>query len=1170
MSNILLYTHELSYTGAPTSLLRICKVLLQNNYLVDLWSKSNGNYRQEFEILGVNVKIVPDKEIPYHIEEIKKYDLAIANTIVSYKFYDECRKFIPTIWYIREAQNIKSILGQNEYWEGVFRSADKLYCVSEYAADYICKNYNKNVEVIHNCVEDQYIPRDTEKDDSAINLLMLGSLTERKAFIDLIDAYEKLNELEQSKFTIKFAGQIVLSQKSYADKLLNKIEKYKNIEYLGEITDKKEIIYAYRDADIVVVPSIDESCSLVVLEAAMMSKALVVSENVGAKYLISEENGWIFETSNIVNLAEVLRQIIEKRVVLKTMGEVSRLKYLKDANMQIYERRICDLVLNAINKGISQEELERNRIISSQLINERLFKLEGIVKKKERKINEINWNSREHESAQNIFIERLKSENAALKSEIYTGYLTNNSNYAKKKKREIRIIRKSNFFDAKWYKSHYDNWIKFNTPEEHYYYQGWIIGNDPSPYFSSTFYLENNISVSINMCPLVHYELYGKKSESKIACSGIMQNILDNDEYKNGIINNSRYFDEHWYKKYYNLNDDTSPHQHYYSIGWRIGNNPSRKFCTSYYIQAYGNTYGNIENPLVHYETIGKRAGVTIVSSKKWCHELLRQKVKNKRKNLIILGLTADKDTIWHAYNYISSILIYEKEIDKIILDLSIPEFPHKMESLPRQLKELLGNKVNIIWSKNTTYINVFKNIKKAYPRAAIVVGRVDAECDIKWISCLLKKYMEKESAIYCCKGMSLYLDKENEIHISKKVNNESWFSIINHDNGVLYPSSFGREYSLITDEEHLWSEEFDVWMEAVKNHVDIVDLRLEDLKISTRENIDESHFNIFKIKKYSEYNLVREIINQREKEVVNYKKIKLIVPVNEQNKDYNGDYHYALAIQKSFEKEGYEVDFRFITDWYKYFDGKFVFVLRGPIMYECNDWNINIMWNISHPEMITISEYCSYNKVYIASTKWCEIVNRAFEKYKICCKAEVLLQCTDRDVFHRAGIKPFRDVLFVGMCHLEGRKVVNDLLPCTYRFSLYGPRWEKTVAYKYCQGNVIENKYLSKYYESAKIVLNDMRPDMMKRGFVSNRIYDAIASGSLIITEYSKDVIDIFGDAVVTYDGTREDLHNQIDVILENDQMRDTIIENGQRMIGNHTFDQRISKVIEYLLTDY
>lgn len=1159
MKRILLYTHELSYTGAPTSLLRICKVLKKNNYYLEVWSKSEGNYEKEFQNIGVTVKIVPDYEIASHIAEIRTFDLAIANTIVSYKFYNECRQYIPTIWYIREAQNIKSLLGQNEYWEGIFRSASRLYCVSDYAAEYIRENYNPNVEVVHNCVEDFYEPT-KEEDRNYIKLIMLGSLTARKAFLDVVQAYENLNSEEKSVIRIAFAGREVPSGKVYAQNLFDKAKKDANIIYLGEISEKPEIIAQYKDSDVVVVPSLDESCSLVVLEGAMMAKPIIVSENVGAKYMITEENGWVYETSNVEQLTLILKQVVHNKDKLKIMGQHSRTRYEELANMASYEKNIVAMVERVLQEGINEEEILKNRAIASSLINLRLDKVEGIVKKKETLLSREKQENKEIIKSKDTQIKKLKADNQYLRTHIYSGFINFGSAYDNNILKEIDFIRKSGFFDSQWYRKMYQDSIRYDSPEEHYYFEGWKKGYDPSPFFSSKNYVEDNLKGRMRMCPLVHFEKVGKESFCVVTCSEQINNLLEDENYKIQIVNHSLLFDEDWYREQYNIDVDYDAAEHYYSIGWRLGYNPSPKFSTLNYGYRFSKYMKDRECPLVHFETLGIRMGLDIASEAQWNQELLNVDYADKK---IVLGLTANKKSIQKLYKYISLVFTQCEELRNIELVLPITEFKKKEEDLPQNIRKLLSNRVQIIWTKYERFPSVYSEIKKKYSDCDIVIGNTNLDKDYAWVKKLIDLSSEHENAICCYNPIPISLDLSHELIIDNKVSITNSNCIMNHKFGVLYPKSLTMLNDNRNDE---WPEEYSLWASAVSQNISIFAFdRNCEKESEVKEVIQNYCFDCFKEKNAELYLTVKEKLfelnNQR-----NNKKIKLIIPAREKNKEYNGDYHYGLAIMRAFERNGFEVEFRYIDEWYEPFDGKYVFVLRGPIKYECNPWDYNIMWNISHPEDVSLQEYVSYDQVFIASKPWCKKVNHLLKKWKYDLRAKPLLQCTDMELFNAAGLEPKMDVLFVGMCHPEGRKVVNDLLPCDYDFSLYGPRWEKQEAYSYLKGGVVENAILSNYYEMAKVVLNDTRPDMMNRGFVPNRIYDVIASGSVVITEYTPEVEEIFGDCVITYDGTSVDLHQKIDKCLSDEKYRDQIITKGQQFILEHTFDKRVSQICKLL----
>ena len=63
----------------------------------------------------------------------------------------------------------------------------------------------------------------------------------------------------------------------------------------------------------------------------------------------------------------------------------------------------------------------------------------------------------------------------------------------------------------------------------------------------------------------------------------------------------------------------------------------------------------------------------------------------------------------------------------------------------------------------------------------------------------------------------------------------------------------------------------------------------------------------------------------------------------------------------------------------------------------------------------------------------------------------------------------------------------------------------------------------INKYYASAKIVLNDHRREMKEAGFISNRIFDATASGALVISDYIPEIEKIYGDTVPMWQTEQE-----------------------------------------------
>lgn len=351
LKKILLISNEMSYSGAPHSLLRMCKIL-KEKYKITVWTLKTGNFEKEFAKYNISVEKVSENDFysSYIINEIKKYDLAICNTILTEIPCKIIEQYIPCIWYIREAHNIPNLLNSTRKQLLETQTRKGIYCVSEYAQEFIEKNYNCKINVCHNCVEDLndgYIKKFYKK--RKLTMAVIGNFEPRKEFITAINAIKSLPLEYHDKVELSLVGRSY--EGNYSKSIFDTIKNMTNIKYIGEIADINEKINLYKNTDIVIVPSTDESCSLVALEAIMMGCPIIVSRNVGAQYVVDKNTGWIFETGNVIQLKNIIQNIADKKYNLSLMSMKAREKYLQTSNMDIYKNNILRMVDKFINNN---------------------------------------------------------------------------------------------------------------------------------------------------------------------------------------------------------------------------------------------------------------------------------------------------------------------------------------------------------------------------------------------------------------------------------------------------------------------------------------------------------------------------------------------------------------------------------------------------------------------------------------------------------------------------------------------------------------------------------------------------------------------------------------------------------------------------------------------------
>jgi glycosyltransferase involved in cell wall biosynthesis len=189
---------------------------------------------------------------------------------------------------------------------------------------------------------------------------------------------------------------------------------------------------------------------------------------------------------------------------------------------------------------------------------------------------------------------------------------------------------------------------------------------------------------------------------------------------------------------------------------------------------------------------------------------------------------------------------------------------------------------------------------------------------------------------------------------------------------------------------------------------------------------------------------------------------------------------------------------------------------LRGLDPREGRPGLVTILWVISHPDLVGPDEVRAYDAAFAAGARWAATMT---ERAGV--PVETLWQATDPTLFHPDLAEPDTGpaVLFVGSSRGVARPVVDDAVAAGLDLAVYGTRWSGRLDPRYLRGEYVPNDRLGAAYRSAGVVLADHWPDMAAQGFLSNRLFDAVAAGARVVSD-PVDGIDptVFGGAVRTY----------------------------------------------------
>ena len=172
--------------------------------------------------------------------------------------------------------------------------------------------------------------------------------------------------------------------------------------------------------------------------------------------------------------------------------------------------------------------------------------------------------------------------------------------------KNFKIIKESMLFDEKWYVSQYLKSNENINPIRHYITEGVKRNLNPSSFFNTKWYLENNDDVKKSgMNPFVHYILHGRK-EGRLPNSSF--NLENEDDYS--VILYSGLFDIQWFNEFYSLKDTgVNVIKYYVDYYLCFGLNPSPNFDSLWYLENNDDVKKSGMNPFVHYILHGRKEG---------------------------------------------------------------------------------------------------------------------------------------------------------------------------------------------------------------------------------------------------------------------------------------------------------------------------------------------------------------------------------------------------------------------------------------------------------------------------------------------------------------------------------------------------------------------------------
>lgn len=211
---------------------------------------------------------------------------------------------------------------------------DKIVCVSTVVKDNLIRNGINSSKIVKiplgidinkftNC-DSKKIRREFKLSEDEKVFAVIGRFQEIKGQRLVIEAAKELKKLGR-KFKILFVGDSIFENANddiYKNECLNLIEEYGLKKYCLFLGVRRDIGDILTNIDALIVPSINESFGMVIIEALAAGCIIISTPNDGAKEIIRDGiSGFILNVRTTRGLVDKMQQILDDKIDLREISE---------------------------------------------------------------------------------------------------------------------------------------------------------------------------------------------------------------------------------------------------------------------------------------------------------------------------------------------------------------------------------------------------------------------------------------------------------------------------------------------------------------------------------------------------------------------------------------------------------------------------------------------------------------------------------------------------------------------------------------------------------------------------------------------------------------------------------------------------------------------------------
>ena len=279
-----------------------------------------------------------------------------------------------------------------------------------------------------------------------------------------------------------------------------------------------------------------------------------------------------------------------------------------------------------------------------------------------------------------------------------------------------------------------------------------------------------------------------------------------------------------------------------------------------------------------------------------------------------------------------------------------------------------------------------------------------------------------------------------------------------------------------------------------------------------------------------------------------------------------SGDYFTAHELGESIQnKFGWEVWYLEPGQWYEAAAFDIVIAMRHDFdpgkFRTLNPYTVCIAWARNWFD-VWLKNARRFDQVWAASQRAADIFALALKT-----SVPVIRLATNATRFNNGTKRDHlnADYCFTGSYFKADRQIIRDCDPRSlpYKFAVFGHNWDQVPQFSGYWRGALNYLQMPDLYASTKIVIDDANHTTISWGSVNSRVFDALASRALVITNGELGGREVFGGKLPVYRNASE-LAQLLATYLGDDENRTRLVgELNEIVLHHHTYNHRAEEAV-------